>query len=117
VGSGESRQVTRETFQSLFATGVQYLGWNDLQVAKYLQVSLPTIGRWLAGDTAPHEIGRDVVIQGLAHRIRDNHLAFCELMLEHGVSTGCPECDYEVKHGEVGPYDYHTCEEDRSNRS
>lgn len=24
----------------------------------------------------------------------------------------CPECIYELEHGDVGPYDHHTCEED-----
>lgn len=37
-------------------------------------------------------------------------LAQDQALLASGGTTGCPECDYEIRNGRVGPYEFHSCD-------
>ncbi len=56
---------TRAQFSSLFVRAQRALELDDYELAHLFRVSLPTIGRWARGETAPHPIGRQAVFQSL----------------------------------------------------
>lgn len=55
--------ITHEQFRSEFCRLSE--GFSDLTLAKYFQVSKPTIGRWKTGVSAIHPVGRGPTIEGL----------------------------------------------------
>lgn len=61
---------SRENFCSAFAAGQRELAFDDLKMAKILQVSRPTIQRWCKGETAPHDIGRTPIMKWMLHEVR-----------------------------------------------
>lgn len=61
--------ISRTEFCQAFSQAQQALGYSDLTLAKMLQVSLPTVGRWARGEAAPHPIGRKPVLEALARHL------------------------------------------------
>jgi DNA-binding transcriptional regulator YiaG len=55
----------RKIFSDLFARARGELGLADRQLAKRLQVQLPTIERWATGVSAPHPVGIRLVLGDL----------------------------------------------------
>lgn len=55
----------RETFCRLFERGQRYLQLTDLEIAKALQISRPTVNRWVTGVAAVHPIGRKPILNWL----------------------------------------------------
>ena len=53
-------------FQSLLTDARSMLELEDAELAKMLQVSRPTINRWVSGRTAPHPLARRAVIDALS---------------------------------------------------
>lgn len=62
--------VARQQFCEAFAFAKQELKMSDREMAKLLQVSLPTVGRWARGEAAPHPIGRPVILRALGRLLR-----------------------------------------------
>jgi hypothetical protein len=59
-------EAERSEFSRLFDRAQLILEIDDLELARILRVSRPTIGRWTRGDSAPHPIGRKSVLVTLA---------------------------------------------------
>jgi DNA-binding XRE family transcriptional regulator len=53
-------------FQSLLTYAQNMLELEDTELAKMLQVSRPTINRWVTGRTAPHPLARRAVMDALS---------------------------------------------------
>ena len=68
-----------QAFARLFEKAMQILELEDLELARRLQVSRPTIGRWTRGESAPHPLGRGPVFRTLAK--------IAEVKLRHHVSS------------------------------
>jgi transcriptional regulator with XRE-family HTH domain len=72
-------EAERSDFSRLFAHAQLVLEVDDLELARTLRVSRPTVGRWTRGDSAPHPIGRQPVLMTLAKlaeaklRVHANH--------------------------------------------
>lgn len=64
-GSGD---MSTAEFKHRFNRWLQTCGTCDREVAKLLQVSLPTVQRWAKGETAPHPIARSALIAKLEAR-------------------------------------------------
>jgi predicted DNA-binding transcriptional regulator AlpA len=47
---------SRENFCFTFALVLQHLQLTDLEVAQALEISRPTVGRWVRGEAAPHPV-------------------------------------------------------------
>jgi len=62
-----------EFFSKVFRKATQVLELEDLELARMLRVSRPTIGRWARGESAPHRLGRGPVLRVLA-KIADSKL-------------------------------------------
>lgn len=60
----------REEFCEVFDLTKRMLGLSDLEVAKILQISLPTVVRWTRGETAPHPVGRKPILEYLLKRVQ-----------------------------------------------
>lgn len=56
------RDPSREEFCSAFANIQRTLEIPDLEMAKKLEISRPTVGRWATGDCAPHPVGRKPIL-------------------------------------------------------
>ena len=56
----------RSEFSRIFDRAKSVLEIDDIDLARRLMVSRPTIGRWARGDSAPHPLGRKPVLQSLA---------------------------------------------------
>jgi DNA-binding transcriptional regulator YiaG len=73
--------AARAEFSRLFNRAQLVLETDDLELARLLRVSRPTVGRWTRGESAPHPIGRKSVLIVLAKvaegklRIHANHQA------------------------------------------
>lgn len=64
--------MSRQAFTAMFQCirkELAKLGWTDVRLAQYLQVSRPTVWRWAQGKTAPHRIGRERTIDGLEREL------------------------------------------------
>lgn len=59
-------EAERAEFSRLFDCAQSVLEVDDIELARTLRVSRPTIGRWARGDSAPHPIGRGPVLMSLA---------------------------------------------------
>lgn len=59
-------EADRSEFSRLFDYAQLVLEIDDLELARILRVSRPTIGRWTRGESAPHPIGRRSVLTTLA---------------------------------------------------
>jgi hypothetical protein len=59
-------EADRSEFSRLFDHAQLVLEIDDLELARILRVSRPTIGRWTRGESAPHPIGRGSVFATLA---------------------------------------------------
>src|SRR4051794_502083 len=68
--------LSREAFSKLFAKAQKVLELDDVAVARALQISRPTVGRWVRGESAPHLLGRKPALQWLAreatHRLKQH---------------------------------------------
>lgn len=53
---GAAAGTASEDFCHLIAHAQKVIGLNDLELARLLKVSRPTIGRWTRGDTSPHAV-------------------------------------------------------------
>lgn len=62
----------KDLFCSVFADAQRRLRMDDNELAKILQVSRPTVGRWASGVTAPHPIGRKPVLEFLIKRVESS---------------------------------------------
>lgn len=62
--------LSRTQFCEAFAFAKQELKMSDKQMAKLLQVSLPTVGRWVRGESAPHPVGRPAILRALGNLLR-----------------------------------------------
>lgn len=63
-----NEEVTRKEFCTAFGKALEALEGDDISdvyVARYLQVSKPTIGRWARGEAAPHPIGRKPILRAM----------------------------------------------------
>lgn len=58
--------AARAEFSRLFNRAQLVLETDDLELARLLRVSRPTVGRWTRGESAPHPIGRKPVFMVLA---------------------------------------------------
>jgi len=56
-------------FQELFALGVKLIDISDEEVARALDVSLPTVARWKSGESTPHKVMRKCVFEWMDRRI------------------------------------------------
>jgi len=70
---GFKRDSDRATFTKLFCEAITVLELDDLELARELKVSRPTIGRWARGESAPHPLGRGPVLATLV-RIADSKI-------------------------------------------
>ena len=59
-------KAERSEFSRIFDRAQLVLEIDDVDLARTLRVSRPTIGRWARGDSAPHPLGRKPVLQSLA---------------------------------------------------
>jgi hypothetical protein len=68
--------LSREDFAKLFAKAQRILELDDYAVARALQISRPTVGRWTRGESAPHPLGRRPALMWLAkeasHRLKQH---------------------------------------------
>jgi len=71
-------ETERAEFSRLFDHAQSVLEIDDIELARTLRVSRPTIGRWARGDSAPHPLGRRPVLTCLAE--------FAEAKLKHHTS-------------------------------
>lgn len=62
----------RKIFSGLFARARGELGLTDKQLAKRLQVQLPTIERWATGVSAPHPVGMRLVLGDLLGLVNEH---------------------------------------------
>jgi|ERR1043165_843951 transcriptional regulator with XRE-family HTH domain len=62
---GFKRDGDRNTFTKLFCEAITVLELDDLELARELRVSRPTIGRWVRGESAPHPLARQPVLSTL----------------------------------------------------
>lgn len=62
----------KDVFCRVFDRTQRQLRLDDNELAKILQVSRPTVGRWARGVTAPHPIGRRPVLEYLAKRVESS---------------------------------------------
>lgn len=60
------RDAEASAFSSLLHDAQLVLELSDVDLARMLGVSRPTIGRWARGDSAPHPLGRGPVFEVLA---------------------------------------------------
>jgi DNA-binding XRE family transcriptional regulator len=67
---GFSSEDDRETFVHVFKDAKAILELSDLELAKLLRVSRPTIGRWERGESAPSQLARRPVFMALARIAR-----------------------------------------------
>jgi DNA-binding transcriptional regulator YiaG len=58
--------MTNEQFASEFKELTD--GIPDEEVAKFLQISKPTVQRWRDGETRPHPIGQEVAIRACSRK-------------------------------------------------
>lgn len=65
------RDDSRENFRAAFAASVEVLGLSDLDIARVLQISRPTVGRWTRGEAAPHPVGRKPILEYLLKRVQN----------------------------------------------
>lgn len=63
---------TAEDFCAAFAEGQKELNLSDRELAKIFQISLPTVGRWVRGEAARHQIGRGPTLAALLRRLNVN---------------------------------------------
>ncbi|MDP2345304.1 MAG: hypothetical protein Q8O67_30450 [Deltaproteobacteria bacterium] len=59
---------TREQFSALFAKAQRVFELDDIEVARALHISRPTVGRWARGESAPHTLGRKPALLWLARQ-------------------------------------------------
>lgn len=59
-------EAERQEFSRLFFHAQSVLEIDDTELASALRVSIPTIGRWASGQSAPHPFGRGPVLLFLA---------------------------------------------------
>ena len=59
---------SREEFGALFARAQRVLELDDVEVARALHLSRPTVGRWARGESAPHALGRKPALAWLARQ-------------------------------------------------
>ncbi|WP_126002171.1 hypothetical protein [Sphingomonas sp. ABOLE] len=59
-----------QDFAGLVKASQQLLRVDDLELARALNVSRPTIGRWTRGDSAPHRLARPAVFEVLIKKAR-----------------------------------------------
>jgi hypothetical protein len=64
--SDDDDRLDRTEFRKLFTCAKSALRQSDLQVARELLVSVPTVEGWAKGDFAPHPIGRRTYLRALA---------------------------------------------------
>jgi hypothetical protein len=69
-------QLSREEFGKLFGKAQRVLELDDFAIARALQISRPTVGRWVRGESAPHPLGRRPALPWLAreaqHRLKQH---------------------------------------------
>lgn len=58
--------VDKDAFALLFKKAQRVLELDDAEVARALQISRPTVGRWARGESAPHALGRKPTLTWLA---------------------------------------------------
>lgn len=63
-------EADRAAFSTLFGDALRLLELEDVDIARTLRVSRPTISRWARGDSAPHPLGREPVFHVLAELAR-----------------------------------------------
>lgn len=61
----------REEFCEVFDLTQRTLGLSDLDIARTFQISRPTVGRWIRGETAPHPVGRKPILEYLLKRVQE----------------------------------------------
>jgi predicted DNA-binding protein (UPF0251 family) len=61
----QDQDAERQKFCAEFTRLMDALGWDDWQMAKFMQISRPTVGRYRRGEAAMHPIGRPIVLQAL----------------------------------------------------
>lgn len=76
----EGRDVKRDEFSELFALSVRVLELDQESAAKLFRTSRPTISRWAAGQSAPHNLGRPAVFRALRKVANDR-------LRQHAVSV------------------------------
>ena len=64
--SKPNRRLSRGEFAELFREAQSILEVTDDDLAEYIRVSRPTIGRWASGETAPHPIGMPGIFKAMA---------------------------------------------------
>lgn len=67
--------VDKDDFARLFHKAQRILELDDTEVARALQISRPTVGRWARGESAPHALGRKPALQWLAKQAGHKLLA------------------------------------------
>ncbi len=55
--------MTKEQFSSAVKLALET--YSEAELARHLKVSVPTIGRWAKGESAPHPLGREVILAAL----------------------------------------------------
>lgn len=63
-------EFTDEKFIQMLKDAKATLDVDDLQLATLIDVSKPTVERWLSGQTAPHNLVKDQVRIALVNRVR-----------------------------------------------
>ncbi len=67
TGSATLYEYGHEALYAQFLRAAQSaLDASDVELARFFQVSHPTIGRWTRGYSAPHPLARKAVVKGLA---------------------------------------------------
>ncbi len=67
--------VDKDAFARLFHKAQRVLELDDTEVARALQISRPTVGRWARGESAPHALGRKPALMWLAKQAGHKLLA------------------------------------------
>jgi DNA-binding transcriptional regulator YiaG len=64
----------------LFANSItfyqEFLDFDDLDMARLLKVSIPTIRRWKVGKTEPHDLAKEPIFRVLENKSHDKHVGY-----------------------------------------
>lgn len=59
------KTTTRESFRERLTSIKEEHNVNDSELAEMLKVSIPTVKRWVSGETCPHDFGRKPILDFL----------------------------------------------------
>jgi hypothetical protein len=70
----ETKKLTRRVFALEFKRCCELLNLSDVEIAKTLQISRPTVGRWRRGEATPHDVGKVPVLKFMWNKLDEKGL-------------------------------------------